>query len=78
MPKLDFYCCDKNHDQKELGEETYRFDLKVMGKAKAGTQGRKLEAGTRVETVEKFCLLASSQRLAKSTFLCNPGPPAQG
>ena len=47
-------CCDKNIDQKQLGEERVCPATLIT----KGSQGRSLEAGTEAETTEEHGLLA--------------------
>jgi hypothetical protein len=59
---LLFYCCDKDHNQKQHGKER-AYLLKnpscgLLKEAKAGTQSRNPEEGAATEIMEKHCLLA--------------------
>ena len=52
----------------KLGEERVYLAYRSSGEAKAGSQGRNLEAGTRADTMKECCLLACSLWLAKPVF----------
>lgn len=47
-------------------------------KARAGSQGKKLEAGTVAETMEKCCFLVCSSQLPQLAFFYKCGSPAKG
>lgn len=56
-----FYSCDKDHDQKQLGDGRVHLSylchlLSTRGEAKGKTQAdRNWEAGTEAETLEERC-----------------------
>jgi hypothetical protein len=61
--RVTFCCSGKDHDQAQLQEESLFLILQCpghksqMNKVRAGPQGRNLEAGTKAEIMEEFCLL---------------------
>lgn len=59
--KFGFYCCDKNHDQKQFGKSPLK-------KANVEIQGRTLEAGTEAEVIKECCLLTYLVWLAQFSF----------
>lgn len=65
-PVLGFYCCDRDHDQKQGGGETVYFILKVSG---CSPSLREVRARSEAEAMEEHCLLACSPWLAQSVFL---------
>lgn len=72
--KLDFYGCDKHHDQKKHGDKRVYLATRLEFTI-AGSQGRNsssnMEARTEEEVVEEGCLLSMMA-------LYNSGPPAPG
>jgi hypothetical protein len=65
----------KYHDQKQLGKEMVHYyylalsgDCLFLKDVWAGTQDRNLEAETKAEVMEKYCLLACSSWLAQPVF----------
>lgn len=73
---LALYCCDKDHDEKQLGEEKVYTPSSL--EARAGAKGPNLESRTEAE-LEEVSLLAFSPLACPVTFLIVPslGPPAQ-
>lgn len=74
-----FYCCDKQHDQKQLGEERVFFLayslLSIVQGYGAGIQGRSLEARADAKTMEEHGLactpgLCSAAMLIPSRTTC--------
>ena len=56
----------------------FQFINPLPGEARAGTQGKNLQAGAGWETTAKCCLLALSPCLVQPAVLHCPGPPAWG
>ena len=59
----------------ELGRGLFGFQVIHLSlrEAKAGDQGRDMEAGAEADPMEECCLLAYSLWLAQLAFLYNPG-----
>lgn len=79
LSSLDFCCCDKYHNQKQLGGKgfisAYRLQSIHCGtKPGQELQGRNLEAETEIETVEEHCLLACSLTHSQPALLQQPRP----
>lgn len=76
-----FGCSTKHYDQRHLGEErvsfAYRLHSPSEREGKAGTQGRKIEAGPEAETTEERGLLSGPHVLVQLGFIYTPGPPTQ-
>jgi hypothetical protein len=71
-----------HHDQNNLRKKRlyyiFQFINPLPGEARAGTQGKNLQAGAGWETTAKCCLLALSPCLVQPAVLHCPGPPAWG
>lgn len=77
-PVLGFCYCDSHQDQKQLREEGFIWLVTDYNppsrEAKAGTQGRDLEAGTEAEVMEESCLWACYPQLTQTALFHNSEP----
>lgn len=75
--RFGFYCCDKDHDQKQRGRKVITSSYSstqqsITEKVGIGTQGQNPESETGTEAIEECYSLTCSSKTCSARFLIAP------